>query len=42
MTAIETISHDVGICMFDLYGTVVDMQAGLTRAVTPCLKAKGW
>jgi 2-haloacid dehalogenase len=28
--------------MFDLYGTVVDMQGGLTRAVTPYLKAKGW
>ena len=28
--------------MFDLYGTVVDMQAGLTRAVAPYLKAKGW
>jgi 2-haloacid dehalogenase len=28
--------------MFDLYGTVVDMQGGLTRAVTPYLKKKGW
>jgi 2-haloacid dehalogenase len=28
--------------MFDLYGTVVDMQGGLTRAVTPYLKRKGW
>lgn len=28
--------------MFDLYGTVVDMQGGLTRAVTPWLKVKGW
>ena len=28
--------------MFDLYGTVVDMQAGLTRAITPYLEAKGW
>jgi 2-haloacid dehalogenase len=42
MTATETIKHDVTICMFDLYGTVVDMQTGLTRAVTPYLKAKGW
>ena len=42
MTAIESIRHDATICMFDLYGTVVDMQAGLTRAVTPYLKAKGW
>ncbi|MBM3358951.1 MAG: haloacid dehalogenase type II [Betaproteobacteria bacterium] len=42
MTAIETIKDNVRICMFDLYGTVVDIQAGLTRAVTPYLKAKGW
>jgi 2-haloacid dehalogenase len=28
--------------MFDLYGTVVDMQGGLTRAVTPYLAEKGW
>jgi len=42
MTAIETIRRDVHICMFDLYGTVVDMQSGLTRAVTPYLEAKRW
>jgi len=28
--------------MFDLYGTVVDMQTCLTRAAAPFLKAKGW
>ena len=28
--------------MFDLYGTVVDMQDGLTRAAAPYLEAKGW
>ena len=28
--------------VFDLYGTVVDMQAGLTQAATPYLKDKGW
>lgn len=42
VTATETIRHNVRICMFDLYGTVVDMQAGLTRAITPYLAAKGW
>jgi 2-haloacid dehalogenase len=41
-TAIENIRRDARICMFDLYGTVVDMQGGLTRAVTPYLTAKGW
>jgi 2-haloacid dehalogenase len=28
--------------MFDQYGTVVDMQRGLTEAAAPLLKAKGW
>jgi 2-haloacid dehalogenase len=28
--------------MFDQYGTVVDMQAGLVEAATPFLRAKGW
>src|SRR6202161_3792798 len=28
--------------MFDQYGTVVDMQSGLTDIATPFLKAKGW
>ena len=42
MTVIETIRHDVRICMFDLYGTVVDIQSGLTRAAALYLKAKGW
>jgi 2-haloacid dehalogenase len=30
------------VLTFDLYGTVVDMQTGLTLAVTPYLRAKGW
>ena len=42
MAAIETIRSTISICMFDLYGTVVDMQGGLTRAVTPFLRARGW
>ena len=28
--------------MFDQYGTVVDMQSGLTQIATPFLKKKGW
>ncbi len=28
--------------MFDFYGTVVDMQGGLTRAITPYLEQKGY
>jgi 2-haloacid dehalogenase len=32
----------VKVCMFDQYGTVVDMQGGLVAAATPYLRAKGW
>lgn len=31
----------VGALMFDFYGTVVDMQTGLTQAITPYLRGKG-
>jgi 2-haloacid dehalogenase len=34
--------RSVAVITFDLYGTVVDMQAGLTEAVTPYLREKGW
>jgi 2-haloacid dehalogenase len=33
---------EVHTLMFDLYGTVLDMQGGLIAAVTPYLKDKGW
>jgi len=42
MNAIDIVRRDTEICMFDLYGTVVDMQGGLTQLVTPYLKSKGW
>ncbi len=32
----------IKVCMFDQYGTVVDMQGGLVEYATPFLKAKGW
>jgi hypothetical protein len=38
----EQLKSTVKVCMFDQYGTVVDMQAGLVEAVTPFLRAKGW
>jgi 2-haloacid dehalogenase len=38
----EAIKNDVKVCMFDQYGTIVDMQGGLTAVATPFLKAKGW
>ena len=32
----------IQVCMFDQYGTVVDMQAGLTEVAAPYLRNKGW
>lgn len=41
MTA-EELKASIKICMFDQYGTVVDMQTGLVEVATPFLRAKGW
>jgi 2-haloacid dehalogenase len=32
----------IKVCMFDQYGTVVDMQTGLTAVAAPYLRSKGW
>jgi 2-haloacid dehalogenase len=32
----------IRVCMFDQYGTVVDMQTGLTEVAAPYLRSKGW
>ena len=42
MSDAETLKRTVKVCMFDRYGTVVDMQGGLVEVATPYLKAKGW
>jgi 2-haloacid dehalogenase len=42
MTDARDIISTVKVCMFDQYGTVVDMQSGLVEATTPFLRAKGW
>lgn len=42
MTGIEALGSRIKICMFDQYGTVVDMQGGLREAAAPYLAAKGW
>lgn len=42
MRTCDELKTTVKLCMFDLYGTIVDMQAGLTEAVRPYLAAKGW
>jgi len=38
----EILKREIRALVFDQYGTVVDMQKGLTEAVTPFLQAKGW
>ena len=42
MTNPDELKATVKVCMFDQYGTVVDMQTGLVEAATPFLRAKGW
>jgi len=39
---IEKLKRSVEVCVFDQYGTVVDMQSGLIEAAAPFLKSKGW
>jgi 2-haloacid dehalogenase len=38
----ENLKLAIKVCLFDLYGTVVDMQSGLTEIATPFLRQKGW
>jgi 2-haloacid dehalogenase len=38
----EILKREIKVLVFDQYGTIVDMQTGLTDAVTPFLKQKGW
>lgn len=42
MTNTELLKNKIKVCMFDQYGTVVDMQGGLVEIATPFLKKKGW
>lgn len=39
---LDIIRRETRALVFDLYGTVVDMQSGLTEAVKPFLAKKGW
>ena len=39
---VELLRREGKALVFDQYGTVVDMQNGLTEAVTPFLAQKGW
>jgi 2-haloacid dehalogenase len=39
---IQDLKRSIKVCMFDQYGTVVDMQTGLWEVAVDFLKAKGW
>jgi len=41
-TPLDILKRETKVLIFDLYGTVVDMQSGLTQAVAPFLARKGW
>ncbi|MCJ2071257.1 haloacid dehalogenase type II [Methylobacterium sp. J-030] len=41
-TDAEALKTKITVCMFDQYGTVVDMQGGLVKVATPYLQKKGW
>ncbi|HET8570208.1 MAG TPA: haloacid dehalogenase type II [Candidatus Limnocylindria bacterium] len=42
MATADELKRKIRVVMFDQYGTVVDMQKGLTALVRPFLAAKGW
>lgn len=42
MTGLALLRREVRALVFDEYGTIVDMQTGLTEAVRPFLRRKGW
>jgi 2-haloacid dehalogenase len=42
VSSAEQLKEKIKVVMFDQYGTVVDMQAGLTEIAAPFLKQKGW
>ena len=42
MSILNSIIENTKLIIFDQYGTIVDMQKGLTEAVTPFLKKKNW
>src|SRR5499426_2811772 len=42
MATPEVLRREIKALAFDQYGTIVDMQKGLTEAVTPFLERKAW
>jgi 2-haloacid dehalogenase len=41
-TPADDLKASIKVCMFDQYGTIVDMQGGLTEVARPYLESKGW
>ncbi len=39
---IDILKREIKVLVFDQYGTLVDMQGGLTKLTTPFLRRKGW
>ena len=42
MERAELLKWEIEVLVFDQYGTIVDIQTGLTEAVTTFLRRKGW
>lgn len=42
MERVEILKREIKALIFDQYGTIVDMQKGLTEIATPFLKKKAW
>ncbi len=42
MASVERLKREIEVVTFDQYGTLVDMQTGLSEAVAPFLRDKGW
>jgi len=42
MLPVDRLRREIKVLVFDQYGTVVDMQKGLTEAAAPFLERKGW
>ena len=41
METLDVLKREINVLAFDQYGTIVDMQKGLTEAVTPLADRRG-
>src|SRR5467141_3853766 len=42
MEVADVLKNSIKVCMFDQYGTIVDIQTGLAEIAKPYLESKGW